>query len=258
MNRLASCLYRGEVAHRRVSPVAHRLSYRVYNLFVDIDELPELSKRLRLFAYNGFNLFSIVDRKHGPGDGTPIGEAIWRIARASQTRAPVTRIFMFCYPRVLGFVFNPLTVYYCFDRDERLQLMIYEVNNTFGERHSYAIPVSPGMSQHAQKKFHVSPFNQVEGEYRFAVEHPGERLRLGITLKTDGKPCLHASFAGVRKPLSDANLLRSFARLPLLPLQVIGGIHWEAARLWWKGLPFRGKPAPPQSPVTFISDRNGR
>ncbi len=257
MTGLASCLYQGDVTHRRVAPVSHELRYRVYNMFVDIDELPALSKRLRLFSYNSFNLFSIDDRKHGPGDGTPVTEAIWRIAKATPTHAPVTRIFMFCYPSVLGFVFNPLTVYYGFGAQGELLLMIYEVNNTFGERHTYAVPVGQDMAQSAPKQFHVSPFNQIEGEYRFNAEVPGEKLSLGISLETAGKPCLKAWFSGARKPLTDANLLRSFLSLPLLPLQVMGGIHWEALKLWRKGLPLRRKPAPPPTPLTIVSKRNG-
>jgi uncharacterized protein len=257
MSGLASCLYQGEVTHRRLAPVTHELRYRVYNMFVDIDELPALSQRLRLFGYNRFNLFSITDRKHGPGDGTPIAKAIWAIAKATPTRAPVARIFMFCYPSVLGFVFNPLTVYYGFGGDGELQLMIYEVNNTFGERHTYAIPAGDELAQFAPKKFHVSPFNQVEGDYRFSINAPGDHLRLGIALETGGKPCLKAWFSGERKPLTDANLLRSFLSLPLLPLQVMGGIHWEALKLWRKGLPLRRKPAPPAAPVTIVSKRNG-
>jgi uncharacterized protein len=257
MSGLYSCLYQGDVTHRRVAPVTHELRYRVYNMFVDIDELPALSKRLRLFGYNSFNLFSIDDRKHGPGDGTPIAEAIWRIAKATPGGTSVTRIFMFCYPRVLGFVFNPLTVYYGFGAGDRLLLMIYEVNNTFGERHTYAIPVDEDAVQSAQKEFHVSPFNQVEGEYRFKTAAPGDDLRLGIALETAGKPCLKAWFSGARKQLTDANLLRSFVSLPLLPLQVMGGIHWEALKLWRKGLPLRRKPAPPATPLTIVSKRNG-
>jgi uncharacterized protein len=258
MSALSSCLYHGEVGHRRIQPLAHGLSYRVYNLFADIDELPALSKRLKCFSYNRFNLFSIDDRLHGPGDGTSIADAIWPIARAAPVAHPIARIFMFCYPRVLGYAFNPLTVYYGFDADEQLRLTIYEVNNTFGERHTYAVPVGQGASPSASKMMHVSPFNLVEGRYRFRAEPPGETLRLGIALTTDEGPCLNAWFTGERRELSDTNLLRSFVSLPLLPLRVVGGIHWEALKLWRKGLPIRRKPAPPASPLTFTPPPTGR
>ncbi len=115
MSGMNSCLYEGEVVHRRFAPVRHELRYRVFNFFADVDELPQLARRLKLFSYNRFNLFSIDDRKHGPGDGTPIHEFVWSLVRAANAGDAVKRVFMFCYPRVLGYVFNPLTVYYGVD-----------------------------------------------------------------------------------------------------------------------------------------------
>ena len=254
MTDLVSCLYHGAVVHRRLAPVRHELRYRVYNFFVDVDELPILSRRLRLFSYNGFNLFSIADRKHGPGDGTSISEHVWRIARAARPAAPVQRIFIFCYPRVLGMVFNPITVYYCYDAASRLVLMIYEVNNTFGERHTYSLPLDGNLQQSCAKEFYVSPFNTVEGRYDFAVEPPGAEFRLGIGLRTGGSPCLKAWFSGTRMPLNDFNLLRSFLSLPVQPATILGGIHWEAAKLWLKGLRIKPRPKPPASPTTILSE----
>ena len=173
MSGMQTCLYEGEVVHRRLAPVSHELRYRVYNFFADVDELPDLARRLKLFSYNRFNLFSIDDRKHGPGDGTPIHEFVWSLVRAAGKDDTVKRIFMFCYPRVLGYVFNPLTVYYGVDAADRLCLMIYEVNNTFGERHSYVIPVDESGTQSCDKKFYVSPFNPVEGHYEFRTPAAG-------------------------------------------------------------------------------------
>jgi uncharacterized protein len=142
-----TCLYRGEVVHRRLNPLRHELRYRVFNLFADVDRLEETASRLRLFSYNRFNLFGINDRNHGPGDGTPVRDHAWKLARSADGGDAVTRIFMFCYPSVLGYVFNPLTVYYGFDAQDRLRLMIYEVNNTFGGRHSYVVPVGETFAQ---------------------------------------------------------------------------------------------------------------
>jgi uncharacterized protein len=251
---LRSCLYAGEVVHRRLSPVRHELRYSVFNLFADIDELPELGKRLRLFSYNRFNLFSVNDRSHGPGDGTPLKEHVWGLVAASPMAARVRRVFIFCYPRVLGYVFNPLTVYYGFDSRDELCLMIYEVNNTFGGRHSYVIPVGPGEGQSCAKRFYVSPFNAVEGDYGFRFSAPAERMALGITLTADKTPVLKAYVSGRRETLNDANLLRSFARIPFLTFKVIGAIHWQAAKLWLKGLRLKPEPPPPPEPV-LIADR---
>lgn len=252
MSGMNSCLYVGEVVHRRLAPVSHELRYRVYNFFADVDELPELARRLKLFSYNRLNLFSIDDRKHGPGDRTPIHEFVWSLVRAAGKGEEVKRVFMFCYPRVLGYVFNPLTVYYGVNEADRLCLMIYEVNNTFGERHSYVIPVDESGTQSCDKKFYVSPFNPVEGHYDFRIQPPGDDLKLAITLATEQGPRLTAWFSGKQLPLTDANLLRSFFSLPLMPLKIIGGIHWEAIRLWIKGMRLVKRP-PPLEPAISIS-----
>lgn len=240
-----TCLYAGDVVHKRLAPVRHELRYRVFNLFADIDDLPALGRKLRLFGYNAFNLFSISDRSHGPGDGTPLKDHLWSLVRASPMANRVTRIFIFCYPRVLGYVFNPLTVYYGFDANDDLCLMIYEVNNTFGGRHSYVIPVEGGDGQSCPKRLYVSPFNAVEGHYGFRFSVPGERMALGVSLATDAGPVLKAYVSGRREPLTDANLLRSFLRIPFLTFKVMAAIHLQAARLWIKGLRLKPEPPPP-------------
>ena len=256
MSALSSCLYRGEVVHRRLAPVRHELRYGVYNLFADIDELPELGTSLKLFSYNRFNLFSIDDKKFGPGDGTPIREHVWSLVKKSAVGHSVTKVFMFCYPSVLGHVFNPLTVFYGLDSIGCLRLMIYEVNNTFGERHSYVIPVGETAHQSCDKKFYVSPFNRVEGHYDFNIQTPGEELKLGIRLTNSEGPCLNAWFSGGKLPLTDGALLKSFLSLPLLPLKIVGGIHWEAAKLWLKGMRLVKRPVPLKPSVSISKTAN--
>lgn len=238
----SSCLYMGEVVHKRLSPLRHELRYRVFNLFADVDELPVLHRRLRLFSYNRFNVFSLFDTNHGPGDGTAIGEHAWKLMRCAEGGDAIARIFMFCYPRVLGYVFNPLTVYYGFDADGQLRMMIYEVNNTFGGRHSYVLPVHEGELQTCVKGFYVSPFNAVEGRYSFHFNSPGRTMALGVNLSVGGQPVLKAYVSGERLPLSDGALLRSFVGFPLLTLKVIAAIHWQAAKLFCKGLRIRARP----------------
>jgi DUF1365 family protein len=130
------------------------------------------------------------------------------------------------------------------------------VNNTFGERHSYVIPVDGALRQHCGKRFYVSPFNRVEGEYDFTFNTPGEDLKLAVALSTGDGPCLSAWFTGTRRSLDDASLLRSFASLPLMPIKVIGGIHWEAAKLWLKGLRLQKRPLPPDPPVSFAGEKS--
>jgi DUF1365 family protein len=236
VNGLQSCLYVGEVVHKRLKPVQHELRYRVYNLFVDVDELPLLSRRLGIFSYNRFNLLGLADRDHGDGDGSPIGQHLRKLARTVPEGANVSRFFMFCYPKVLGYVFNPLTVYYGYDAEGGLRLMIYEVNNTFGGRKTYVLPARQDLPQRTRKAFYVSPFNKVEGEYGFHVSAPADRLAIGITLTTPQGPTLKAYFSGHRRPLTQANLWKCFLGVPLQGFKVMAAIHWEALKLLLKGL----------------------
>lgn len=254
MSQAQSCLYVGDVVHRRVQPVKHQLRYKVYNFFVDVDELPELGRKLKLFSYNRFNLFSIFDRKFGVGNGTSLRDHVWSLAKSANLEAKVARIFMLCYPAVLGRVFNPLTTYYCYDAAGQVCLMIYEVSNTFGERHSYVIPAGVDGRQSHAKKFYVSPFNNVDGRYDFSAEPPAEALVLVIALRVDDKPVMQAWFRGHRVELNDVALLRSFVSLPLQPLKVMAGIHWEAAKLWWKGLPLTVRPAALQPNISIADN----
>lgn len=249
-----TCLYRGEVVHRRLSPVRHELRYKVFNLLADVDRLAETAASLRLFSYNGFNLFSVKDKNHGPGDGTPIRDHAWKLVRGAEGGEHVARVFMFCYPSVLGYVFNPLTVYYGVDAEDHLRLMIYEVNNTFGGRHSYVVPVGANFAQKAPKHFFVSPFNAVEGDYTFHFVPPEEKMALGVALSVSGKPVLNAYVSGERMPLGDGALLRSFLGIPFLTFKVIGAIHLQALRLWWKGLRLNPRPKGPNHTVDFLPE----
>jgi uncharacterized protein len=241
---MPSSLYRGEVVHVRVAPKRHVLSMKVFNLFLNVDDLDKLSKSLRLFSYNRFNLFSISDRKWGSSGATPIAQHVRALAEEATGAGSATKIYMLCFPAVLGRVFNPLTTYYCFDAQQQLQCMVFEVSNTFGHRHSYVVPAEIAAQKHA-KQFHVSPFNKVEGAYSFHVSVPDEKLRLSISLHGDEGLKLNTWFTGVRKPLTDWQLALGFLRMPLMPLQIVTAIHWEALKLWLKGLVINATPPPP-------------
>ena len=245
-----SAIYAGRVSHQRLRPLRHRLSYRVFSLLLDLDEVPALAQRLRWFSADRFNLFSFHACDHGDGSATPLRMQIEQeLAKAGL--APGGRIELLCTPRMLGHQFNPLSVYFCHKPHGELQALVYEVHNTFGERHSYLIPlretVQPGQTivQHCAKAFHVSPFLGMDMQYEFRTQAPHEGgLSLSINTRDAEGPMLVAHYAAKPQPLSDAALLRLCLTHPLIGLKVVAAIHWEALRLWFKKAPlYRHKPA---------------
>ena len=251
MSILSSKLCLGTVVHRRYRPKAHALRYRVFSLLIDLDEVETLGSRLRLFSFNRSNLFSLYEKDHGDAAGQNLKNAIVKKVQAVNPETEIERVVMLCFPRVLGYVFNPLTVYYCFSGDEQLASIVYEVNNTFGDRHHYVLPVEVpsgrALAQSCTKQMYVSPFNAVEGKYEFHVSMPGDKLAIGINLRVDGAPVLKAYLSAHTKTLNDRTLLLAFARMPAMTFKVIAAIHWEALRLWLKGLRIVKRPKRLQS-----------
>ncbi len=258
MTDVASALYAGEVLHQRFTPTAHRLRYRMFQMLLDLDEGRALHRRLRLFSLNRFNLFSFHERDHGDGRAGPLrGWVIETLERAG-LKIGAGKVQVLCMPRILGHVFNPISIYYCHAADGRLAAMLYEVNNTFGERHSYLIPIpadeppAPEVVQSCDKAFHVSPFMDMEMSYDFRVSHP--RATVATTIQgngPDGRAIIYTRFSGKRRPLTDGTLLRTFFEFPLLTLKVVFAIHWEAVRLGLKGVRLRAKPTPPSEAVSI-------
>ncbi len=261
----SSAIYSGRVSHQRLRPLRHRLSYRIFSLLLDLDELPLLPRRLRWFSLDRFNLFSFHSRDHGDGSATPLRAQIEQAL--AQIGLPAGgRIELLCTPRMLGHQFNPLSVWFCHRPEGAgggLQALMYEVHNTFGERHSYLIPVSeavqPGEAivQECAKRFYVSPFLAMDTQHEFRVVAPHgdaltHALSLGVSTRDEAGPVLVAYYAARRRPLSDAVLLGLCLRHPLIGLKVVLAIHWEALRLWLKKAPlYRHQPASDKS-RTFV------
>lgn len=263
---IESALYAGQVWHRRIRPREHVLRYRVFTLLLDLQEIDSLASRLWLFSHNRWNLVSFHDRDFLDADtgnrsagGRSLADGIrQRLRDAGQTRT-AARIFVSCYPRVLGYAFNPLTVFYCLDASGDVFAIVHEVHNTFGEKHAYVLPVRAGdgrnghwIRQQTDKALFVSPFAHMAMHYEFRLNPPGARQIIAIRVFDDAGQWLSASYTARREPLTAGRLLRQVLARPGVTLKVTIGIHWEALLLWLKRVPWYRhvrRPAQPQTPV---------
>jgi len=257
---LASALYRGAVVHRRSRPRKHRLRYRVFWLLLDIDEIDGLDRRLRLFSRNRFNLLGFHDRDHAP-EGVALRAHVEGRLRSAGIEPPGGPIRLLSMPRMLGYVFNPISVYFCHRPDGGLGAVLYAVNNTFGQHHDYVVAIAPGeagsgMLRHGcGKSFYVSPFLGMDLSYGFHVQVPAERAVLAVTVSDTEGPLVAASMAGTRTEITDGSILKTSLAYPLLTAKVVAGIHFEALKLWWKGVPLTRRPPPPAVAATRIDGK---
>jgi len=237
----AAALYVGDVMHARLKPMGHRFSYRVMSLLIDLDRLADADRQSPLFGVNRAALYSFHEADHGRRDGSSLRAYAQRCAAERGIDLTGGRVLLLCYPRLLGYTFNPLSVYFCYRADGELALLIYEVRNTFGDIHPYVLPVlsgeisDAGVRQQQDKLFYVSPFIEMAMRYHFRVLPPGERVQLRILEADREGPLLAATFNGSRRALNTKELLRAFFALPLVTMKIMAAIHWEALRLWLKG-----------------------
>ena len=251
-----SAVYVGSVMHRRLQPKRHHFNYRAFWLLLDLDELAELSSALKWFSYNRPNLFSLYDSDHGDGSATPLRTQIERQVAEAGIDLAGGPIRLLCMPRTFGYCFNPLSVFFCHRANGELAAIVYQVHNTFAQRHSYIFPVGAAgeaLHQQCRKHFYVSPFMDMDLRYDFRVVGPERRVVVGICASRSGKPVLSAVLAGSREPLTSSNLLRVCVRMPAITLKVTAAIHWEALKLWVKRIGFRRRPAAPVRATTIVS-----
>ncbi|MBY0380647.1 MAG: DUF1365 family protein [Xanthobacteraceae bacterium] len=252
------CLYAGSVMHHRLRPHIHRLRYRVFWMMLDVDEIGLLSAKLKLFSHNRFNLVSFHDGDHGGTSKLSLHGQIDALLEKSGIDAVGGKIMLFCMPRILGYGFNPLSVFFCYRRDGVLAAIIYEVHNTFGERHSYVVPCEAMdrdvIKQQCAKEFYVSPFLGMDISYQFRVHPPDGSIKIAIRGDDKEGPLITAVLSGTRADLSDTALLKAILMYPLLTLKVVAAIHWHALRMVLRG--FRLYPRAPKDvhSVTIVSN----
>lgn len=252
-------IYVSEVMHRRTRPKPYEFVYRVFNIVLDIDRIAETESRLRLFSHNRFNLFSFHDRDHGPRDGTGLRPWIEAQLTAAGMPGAAANVRLLCMPRVLGYGFDPLSVWYCSDADGVLRAVLYEVKNTFGDQHGYLMPVSEaetGPTDHEfDKIFHVSPLIAMNARYRIRTVLPDGKLALSIRESDPDGEFLVATLTGDRRDMTDRALMRQFFRVPFMSFKIIAAIHWQAIRLMLRGVKYTARPEPPVDDVSLPLNR---
>jgi DUF1365 family protein len=251
----AGVLYPGDVMHQRMKPFGHRFSYRVFSILVDLDRMEELGRITPLLSVNRSGLASFRENDHAE-NGETIRAFADRLLAEAGLPERAHRILLLAYPRIFGYVFNPISVYFAYDAGDRLVAIIYSVRNTFGERHTYVAPVEAGaltdsgVRQTRAKLFHVSPFIDMGARYYFRVLPPGKAVRLRIHETEAGEPLLAASFSGEAQELATSTLAACLLKIPFMTWKIVAGIHWEALKLWLKGARFHRSPPAP-APASF-------
>ncbi len=257
----AVSLYTCKVMHARLRPKVHRFNYRIFSTLIDIDRIAGLARISPVFSVGRFNLLAFYPKDHGPRDGTALRPYIDMLLEKAGLPEPPARILLLSMPRVLGTLFNPLSVYYCLSPAHQLVAAVFEVRNTFGEHHSYVTLASP---DHAvpddnttrleqDKLFYVSPFFDMAMRYKFRLAPPNQSLRLRIMMDSPEGPVFSAAMAGELEPFSTTNLVTVALRIPPLAIKVLTAIVWEAARIWLKGIGVKRRPPPPRQ--TSFGDR---
>ena len=248
----------GSVMHARFaagqSPAAHRFVYPLFFLALPLSQLQDAGNRL--FGIERARPLSLRFRDHGARDGSPPEPWIRRLLAAEGITTADGEVVLQTFPRIFGFVFNPVSFWFCHDRDGALRAVLAEVRNTFGDHHNYLVahadqrPITAADTLTARKIFHVSPFFPVAGEYRFRFDLGPQRRRVVLDYWLDGERVLATSLQGVPQILDAVTARRALLRQPLLTLSVVWRIHWQAARLWWKRAVFHSRPQPPLQETT--------
>ena len=252
----SSCIYNGQVIHKSFKPKEHFFKYKVFSLLLDLSELSLLDKELKIFSYNKFNILSFYDIDHGPRDGTSLISWVKENLNSNNINSNEIKIKLLCYPRIWGYIFNPLSIFFVYDKNSKLISILYEVKNTFGEQHTYVFKIDKDnqlLEHSCKKKFHVSPFIEMNCLYYFKILKPTDKLSVVINQNDDSGKLLFASQDGLKNELNNKNLMISYISNPLMSFKIIGAIHFEALKLWIKGIKLVKKKFKIKNNITFES-----
>ena len=234
-----SCIYNGTVVHKRYKPKEHFFKYSVFSLLLDLSELEILNDKISFFSFNKFNLISFFEKDHGNRDGSSLVGWVKNNLEENKISIENIKIKLLCYPRIFGYVFNPLSIFFVYDQNETLISILYEVKNTFGEQHTYVFKIDNEnnlIQNNCTKKFHVSPFIEMDCNYFFRILKPGDRLSVIIDQYDQVGKILYASQDGKKANLTGKELIKSYLKHPLMTFKIISAIHFEAFKLWIKGI----------------------
>lgn len=243
-----SALYLGRIRHRRLREPEHSFNYRVWHALIDLDQIPNICQKIAVLSHNRFNVLGFYDRDHmGPKTGS-VRHKLNRWLADQSVQIPDGKVFLLTGLRHFGYGFNPVSFYFCHDAGGSLHSVIAEVNNTFGETFCYLLDSGGDHSairDQSKKTFHVSPFQPIEGDYRFLVTAPGERLSVHIDLIREDRRVFDATLTSDRMELTTKTLLAALAGHAHLSAMTVARIHWQALKLWRRGATFYTKPAMP-------------
>ena len=248
-----SRIYSGQVIHTRFKPKKHNFKYKVFSLLIDLDEIDKINNNLNFFSYNRFNLISFFDKDHGNRDGSNVKQWVKENLIKKNIKFQNIRVEILCYPRILGYVFNPLSILYVYNEKNALISIFYEVKNTFGEQHTYIFETKDQkvIKNKCDKRFYVSPFIDMECEYNFSVTKPGDTISVIINQHDKEGKLLFASQDGKSQDLTSKNLIYNYIRHPLMTFKVIVAIHYEAFKLWFKKVKLVKKKIKILNKITF-------